>query len=82
MTQFTVRYFAAAAEIAGTEREEWNLADASSLASLRAALGERYGSEMMRVVRSGSMLVDGVAQFDADTLDGSVIDVLPPFAGG
>lgn len=82
MSQFTVRYFAAATEIAGVESEPWSQDGVTSLASLRTALGERYGSEMIKVVRSGSFLVNGVAQGDADILEGSVVDVLPPFAGG
>ncbi|UOQ60417.1 MoaD/ThiS family protein [Leucobacter rhizosphaerae] len=82
MGQLTVRYFAAAAEAAGRDEEVWNLGPGTDLDSLRAALGERYGDAMRRVMRSGSFLVDGTVQRDGAAPLGTTVDVLPPFAGG
>ncbi|RGE21115.1 MoaD/ThiS family protein [Leucobacter sp. wl10] len=86
MAQYTVRYFAAAAEAAGTEQECFDSAQAPTLDALRAALAERYGASMARVLRGGSFLVDGTVRRGGDLRIGAdgaaVVDVLPPFAGG
>lgn len=82
MTQITVRYFAAAAEAAGTDEERLILGSPATLDTLRAELGSKYGHRMQRVLRSGSFLVDGVVRRDGDEVRGSTVDVLPPFAGG
>jgi molybdopterin converting factor small subunit len=75
-----VRYFAAAAEVTG--REEELLPAVSTVGQLKAALLERYGDAMARVLASGSFLVDGVVSRDDGRALGSRVDVLPPFAGG
>jgi molybdopterin converting factor small subunit len=77
-----VRYFAAAAEAAGREAEEIDVASDATLGELKLTLIERYGDLMQRVVESGSFLVDGVARRDPTHAVGSRVDVLPPFAGG
>ncbi|QYH36727.1 MoaD/ThiS family protein [Salinibacterium sp. M195] len=77
-----VRYFAAAAEAAGCEAEEVDIATDATLGDLTTTLIERYGDLMQRVVDSGSFLVDGVARRDPAHAVGSRVDVLPPFAGG
>lgn len=82
MSGITVRYFAAAAEAAGLEEERWELATASTLDALRAALIERYGDGMRRVLRTGSFLVDGTVRRDDGPISGGTVDVLPAFAGG
>lgn len=82
MTQITVRYFAAAAEAAGTDEEKLILDSPATLDALRSELSRRYGHEMQRVLRSGSFLVDGVVRRDDDEVRGGTVDVLPPFAGG
>ena len=79
MADVTVRYFAAAAEAAGTQQETVTAATAGEL---RALLAERYGAAMEKVLRSGSFLVDGVVTRDPDRPLGAQVDVLPPFAGG
>ena len=80
MAETLVRYFAAAAEAAGSEQE---YLDAPSTAGeLRALLVERYGDGMARVLASGSFLIDGVVSRDPATPIGRAVDVLPPFAGG
>lgn len=82
MSGIAVHYFAAAAEAAGVEREMWQPAEPATLADLRTMLAERYGEPMARVLRSGSFLVDGRVRRDDGAVDGSRVDVLPPFAGG
>lgn len=84
MSQITVRYFAAAAEAAGVAEEQIDLGPAPSLDRLRTHLSERYGTDMARVLRAGSFLVDGTVRRDGGALleASPVVDVLPPFAGG
>lgn len=88
MAQITVRYFAAAAEAAGRDEEILEFSADSTLDALRGELGERYGEQMRRVLRSGSFLVDGVVRRDGalaasrGETRGITVDVLPPFAGG
>ena len=85
MATITVRYFAAAVEAAGRDQEQLTLggADApSTVGALRMELLERYGAPMAMVLRSGSFLVDGTVSRDDARPLGSVVDILPPFAGG
>lgn len=82
MSQITVRYFAAAAEAAGVREEPWEAGSSSTLESLRHHLSEKYGGEMARILRTGSFLVDGIVRRDQGSIRGTVVDVLPPFAGG
>ena len=74
-----MRYFAAAAEAAGTEEETLS---ASTVGELRTILKDAYGEPMQRVLASGSFLVDGVVSRDDSRSLGARVDVLPPFAGG
>ena len=76
-----VRYFAAAAEAAGRADELWD-SPVSTVGELRAALVDRYGAPMERVLSTGSFLVDGVVSRDPSRILGARVDVLPPFAGG
>lgn len=82
MGSITVRYFAAAAEAAGRDEEAWEFAPDATLDGLRAALAERYGDTMQRVLRTGSFLVDGTVRRDGGPIRGASVDVLPAFAGG
>ncbi len=75
-----VRFFAAAADAAGTEEE--SLPRVDTVGELRAVLVSRYGSAMERVLASGSFLVDGHVSRDDSRTIGTRVDVLPPFAGG
>jgi sulfur-carrier protein len=84
MAIVTMRYWAAAKEAAG-RAEETITADtlAGALAAAAAAAGTALGSVLAR----SSFLIDGspVGRRPADAVplrDGSVIEVLPPFAGG
>ncbi|MDJ0338473.1 MoaD/ThiS family protein [Cryobacterium sp. PH31-O1] len=77
----TLRFFAGAAEAAHAETATL---DAGTIGELRTELGERYGSEFVRVLKLCSLLVNGArASDDAVTLTPTdTVDVLPPFAGG
>lgn len=76
-----VRYFAAAAEAAGTDTEHL---DASILGELIDRLRARHGADLERVLTRCSLLVDGTRTADAAAPlpDVATVDVLPPFAGG
>lgn len=76
-----MRYFAAAADAAGLGEETVDVPGAT-VAALRAALESRYGEPMARVLRTGSILVDGVVSRDPDRPLGAAADVLPRFSGG
>ncbi|MDQ2845260.1 MAG: MoaD/ThiS family protein [Actinomycetota bacterium] len=79
----TVRYFAAAKAAAGTTEEVRPLPDPATLAGLAADLREVHGSELGTVLDRSSFLLDQVsARAAAPLTAGSVVDVLPPFAGG
>ncbi len=80
-TTVRVRYFAAAADAAGREEETIALEE-PTVSALRAALANRYGEPMVRVMRSGSFLVDAVVSRDPSRTIRDTVDVLPPFAGG
>jgi molybdopterin synthase sulfur carrier subunit len=75
-----VRYFAGAAEAAGTEAEQ--LA-ARTVGELRTRMLAAHGDELAQVLGRCSILVDGVRSDDGVSIAPSdVVDVLPPFAGG
>jgi molybdopterin converting factor small subunit len=80
MTAVTVRYFAAAAEAAGTTEEA--LPAVSTVGDLRGILIAKYGAAMTRVLAQASFLIDGVVSRDDSRTIGTRVDVLPPFAGG
>jgi len=76
-----LRYFAAAAEAAGAEHEDVEGADVRTvLATVRAA----HGPRLTQVLERSSLLLDGryVSDDTTSLSEGSVLDVLPPFAGG
>jgi sulfur-carrier protein len=83
----TLRYWAAAREAAGTAEEQTS---ASTLAAaLSTAVAERGtdGDRLAMVLRRCSFLVDGqqVGKRDPETVPldpGTVVEILPPFAGG
>lgn len=76
-----VRYFAAAAEASGMQSET---VAASTLGELRRALVGAHGVSFAHVLERCSVLVDGTHADapDAPLADGSLVDILPPFAGG
>jgi sulfur-carrier protein len=79
-----VRYFAGARAAAGTAEDRFELGGAGSVADLLAAVLERRGNGLVRVLPACSFLLNGVAVHDrtAAVPDGGELDVLPPFAGG
>ncbi|MFX0539879.1 MoaD/ThiS family protein [Ornithinimicrobium sp. Y1847] len=77
----TVRYFAAAAEAAGTQQEH---VQAEDLGSLLETLVAQHGAQLERVLERSSILHEGQYVSDRATpiAPDAVLDVLPPFAGG
>jgi molybdopterin converting factor small subunit len=86
----TLRFWAAAREAAGTAEEP---ADAATLGAALAEAVERRGgaggggAPLLRVLARCSLLVDGiqVGRADPGTValrEDSVVEILPPFAGG
>lgn len=76
-----VRYFAAAAEAAGTRSEHL---PAATLGELRQAMIDSHGAPLDRVLSRCSLLVNGARTSDPSTelSPEDHVDVLPPFAGG
>lgn len=76
--EVTVRFWGGARRIAGHAEEQ---VAAATLGELRSMLSGRSGFAPLCEV--ASFLVDGQVAGDATALPpGSVVDVLPPFAGG
>ena len=76
-----VRYFAAAADAAGRTDEIVDVVG-PTVGDLHDMLVARYGEPMARVLKTGSILVDGVVSRDPERALGAVADVLPRFSGG
>ncbi len=77
----TVRFFAAAADIMGTNQLEL---DVSSVGELRELIASEYGMSATKVVSRCSLLISGArAESDSQRIMATdTVDVLPPFAGG
>ena len=77
----TVRYFAGARAVSGTDTES---READSLDQLVGQIVDAHGDRMARVLTACSFLVDGTTTRDRSLVlaPGAVVDVLPPFAGG
>ena len=77
----TVRYFAGARAAAGVDTET---REAGSLDELVGQIVAAHGERLERVLTACSFLVDGTSTRDRalQLSPGSVVDVLPPFAGG
>ena len=77
----TVRYFAGARAASGVDTET---REAGTLADLVGQLVDQHGERLERVLTACSFLVDGTSTRDRALVltPGSVVDVLPPFAGG
>lgn len=88
MTSVTVRFFAAARAASGCGERVVRVADPatveSALAEVRAELAESERAAFDSVVARCSFLVNAVATREPEhpLVDGDVVDVLPPFAGG
>lgn len=78
----TVRYWAAAREASGTDSEELPLDHAASVEVVLARSVATHPG-LGPVLRVASVLLDGVrAERGQPVPAGSVLEVLPPFAGG
>lgn len=77
----TVRFYAGARAVAGTNEES---VDADDIPALLDQLGRRHGERMRQVLDASTLLVNGVAATDryANMAAHSIVEVLPPFAGG
>jgi sulfur-carrier protein len=77
----TVRYFAGARAVSGVDTES---REAGTLEELVGQIVDAHGDRLERVLTACSFLVDGTQTRDRSTAlpPGSVVDVLPPFAGG
>ena len=77
-----MRYWAGARDIAGTSEQTKPV---DSLGQLLTAIRAEHGDRMTRLLEVGLVLVDGErADIGADSVvtDATVVEVLPPFAGG
>ena len=85
MAKCTIRYWASAREAAGTAEET---VEAETLAAALEAACQRHPDDrFQRVLGASSLLVDEHpvgkrAHGEVAVTDGTVIEVLPPFAGG
>ncbi|WP_347238901.1 hypothetical protein [Dietzia sp. CW19] len=79
----TVGYYAAAEDAAGTARERLHT-DAATIGELAREVCERHGEPLASIVTVSSFLIGEETTRDPlASIDGvSVIDILPPFAGG
>lgn len=77
----TIRYFAAAAEAAGTDEEQL---EGTTVGGVLAAARAAHGDRLAEVLERCSVLHAGryVDEESTPVSAGDTIDVLPPFAGG
>lgn len=77
----TVRYFAGAAEAAGTDEEQL---EGATVGEVLAAARRAHGDRLSEVLERCSVLHAGryVDEESTPVSAGDTIDVLPPFAGG
>jgi len=75
-----VRLFAAAREAAGSSQTEIQARNLHDLIEILS----KENSKLKRILEQCSFLVDGLIVHDREKLivAGSMVDVLPPFAGG
>ena len=77
-----VRFYAVGREITGTDEREF---DSTSITDLASALIGEFGERMRALLDASTLLVDGerhTVQSQRSLKPHSVVDVLPPFAGG
>ena len=77
----TIRYFAGAAEAAGTDEEHL---EGDTVGEVLAAARRAHGDRLAEVLDRCSVLHSGryVNEESTPIAAGDTIDVLPPFAGG
>lgn len=64
-----VRYFAAAAEAAGTTAESIELTEGETMQGLARVLADRHGPALHRVLEISSLLVDGRTRVASEESD-------------
>jgi len=81
MAAILIRYWAGAKAAAGVESEK--IEAATVLSALDSVAGPERG-ELRRVIERSSLLLDGVVVHDRTLplIDGQILEILPPFAGG
>jgi molybdopterin converting factor small subunit len=80
MARGTIRYWAAARAAAGSAEEPF---DGGTVGEVLDKAAAARSADFARVLAHSSLLVDGLRARREQPLDeGSVIEVLPPFAGG
>lgn len=78
----TVRYWAGARAAAGIEDEQVTTPPGRTVEELVADLGARH-PQLVGVLRVATLLRDGRAlERRGELVDGDLVEVLPPFAGG
>ncbi|MGO1582729.1 MAG: MoaD/ThiS family protein [Actinomycetaceae bacterium] len=82
-TTATVRFFAGAAEAAGTGRTTVEVAPGATVADVAAAIGDGASERLTKVLAVATWLLDGKRAEASDPVpEGATVDCLPPFAGG
>ena len=77
-----MRYWGSAREAAGRSED---VVEADGLRAAVAAVADRYGERFRRIVEMSTIVVDGERlppHAHVVLHDGSVVEVMPPFAGG
>ncbi|MDQ1682568.1 MAG: sulfur-carrier protein [Frankiaceae bacterium] len=80
--QIRVRYWGSAREAAGRAED---VVEAAGLREAVAAVADRYGERFRRIVEMSTIVVDGERlppHAKVAVHEGSVVEVMPPFAGG
>jgi molybdopterin converting factor small subunit len=80
--QIRVRYWGSAREAAGRSED---VVEAADLRGAVAAVADRYGERFRRIVELSTVVVDGTRlppYGHVDLREGSVVELMPPFAGG
>lgn len=77
----TVRYFAAAAEAMGADREQ---ASGTTVTEVLSFLERRHGPHVRDIADRCTIMVDGqrIADHSHAVSEAAIVDLLPPFAGG
>ncbi|HUW77433.1 MAG TPA: MoaD/ThiS family protein [Candidatus Nanopelagicaceae bacterium] len=81
MTTILIRYWAGAKAAAGIESER---IVASTVAAALEELAKSRSRELDQVIQRSSLLLDGAVVHDRNIalVDGQILEILPPFAGG
>lgn len=82
-TTITVRFFAGAAEAAGTGHASLEVPEGATVDTVVATLRDGAGERLTKVLDVATWLLDGRRTEGSATVPaGATVDCLPPFAGG